>query len=115
MSHRKRVRSIGVSVGGSLNGMLRVNAFVTGRNNPSDWPRYSLVVLNWYVMHFFHQRVVLSMTFFHLFRDDNASSSWNPQNVAATIEFRGMQVGSSLLCTMSPSNPTLGRRSTRSL
>lgn len=38
---------IGVSVGGSMSWGLRVNAFVTGRTNPSDWLRYSLVVLNW--------------------------------------------------------------------
>lgn len=39
---------IGVTVGGSLNWALRVGAYVTGRVNPSDWLRYSLVVLNWY-------------------------------------------------------------------
>ena len=61
---------IGVSIGGSLNWALRVNAFVTGRVNPSDWLRYSIVVLNW---------------------DDSASTSWNPQPVTATIEFRGKQ------------------------
>ena len=27
----------------------KVTAFVTKRNNPSDWWRYSIVVLNWYV------------------------------------------------------------------
>lgn len=43
-------RRMGVSVGGSLNWALRVNAFVTGRVNPSDWQRYSIVVLNWYVL-----------------------------------------------------------------
>jgi hypothetical protein len=41
---------IGVSVGGSLDWALRVGAYVTGRVNPSDWLRYSLVVLNWYVI-----------------------------------------------------------------
>ncbi|CAL1712943.1 unnamed protein product [Somion occarium] len=61
---------IGVNVGGSLNWALRVNACVTGRVNPSDWLRYSIVVLNW---------------------DDSASTSWNPQPVKTTIEFRGMQ------------------------
>jgi hypothetical protein len=34
--------------------------------------RYSIVVLNW---------------------NDSSSTSWNPQSVAATIEFRGLQVG----------------------
>ncbi|TCD70167.1 hypothetical protein EIP91_004637 [Steccherinum ochraceum] len=58
------------SVQGSLGWALRVNAFVTGRVNPSDWLRYSIVVLNW---------------------DDSASTTWNPQSVKATIEFRGMQ------------------------
>ena len=40
---------IGVSVGGSLNWALVVGAYVTARVNPSDWLRYSIVVLNWYV------------------------------------------------------------------
>ncbi|CAE6370824.1 unnamed protein product [Rhizoctonia solani] len=61
---------IGVTVGGNLSWALRVNAFVTKRNNSADWNRYSIVVLNW---------------------NDNASSSWNPQPVKATIEFRGVQ------------------------
>lgn len=39
---------IGVTVGGSLSWALRVGAYVTQRVNPSDWPRYSIVVLNWY-------------------------------------------------------------------
>ena len=39
-------KRIGVSVGGSLNWSLRVGAFVTRRSNPSEWSRYSLVVLN---------------------------------------------------------------------
>lgn len=38
---------IGVSVGGNLNWALRVGAYVTHRVNPSDWLRYSIVVLNW--------------------------------------------------------------------
>ncbi|KAF9047180.1 glucan endo-1,6-beta-glucosidase [Hymenopellis radicata] len=63
-------KRIGVSVGGSLNWALRVNAFVTERTNSADWLRYSLVVLNW---------------------DDNASTTWNPTPVQTTIEFRGMQ------------------------
>ena len=40
---------IGVTVQGSLGWALVANAFVTGRVNPSDWLRYSIVVLNWYV------------------------------------------------------------------
>ncbi|KAL0952777.1 hypothetical protein HGRIS_007001 [Hohenbuehelia grisea] len=63
-------KRIGVSVGGQLNWALRVGAYVTGRVNPSDWLRYSLVVLNW---------------------NDNTGGSWNPQPVQTTIEFRGMQ------------------------
>lgn len=42
-------KRIGVSVGGSLDWALIVDAYVTGRVNPSDWLRYSIVVLNWYV------------------------------------------------------------------
>ncbi|KAG1740173.1 glycoside hydrolase family 30 protein [Suillus paluster] len=61
---------IGVSVGGSLDWALVVGAYKTGRVSSSDWNRYSIVVLNW---------------------DDSASTSWNPQPVEATIEFRGMQ------------------------
>jgi len=61
---------IAVNVGGSLNWALRVGAYVTGRVNPSDWRRYSLVVLNWY---------------------DNNNGAWNPTPVQATIEFRGAQ------------------------
>ncbi|KAG0708400.1 glycoside hydrolase family 30 protein [Suillus ampliporus] len=61
---------IGVSVGGSLDWALVVGAYKTGRVSSSDWNRYSIVVLNW---------------------DDSASTSWNPQPVTATIEFRGMQ------------------------
>ncbi|KAG1816364.1 glycoside hydrolase family 30 protein [Suillus subaureus] len=63
-------RRIGVSVGGSLDWALVVGAYKTGRVSSSDWNRYSIVVLNW---------------------DDSASTSWNPQPVKATIEFRGMQ------------------------
>ena len=40
---------IGVNVAGSDAWALRVAAFVTKRNNPSDWWRYSIVVMNWYV------------------------------------------------------------------
>ncbi|KIJ13748.1 glycoside hydrolase family 30 protein [Paxillus involutus ATCC 200175] len=49
---------------------LQVGAYVTGRVLSTDWERYSIVVLNW---------------------DDSASTTWNPQPVEATIEFRGMQ------------------------
>ncbi|KAF8127610.1 glycoside hydrolase family 30 protein [Boletus edulis] len=61
---------IGVSVGGNLDWALVVGAYVTGRVSSADWNRYSIVVLNW---------------------DDSASTTWNPQPVKATIEFRGMQ------------------------
>jgi hypothetical protein len=37
---------IGVSVGGSLNWALVVGAYVTLRVSPTDWLRYSIVVLN---------------------------------------------------------------------
>jgi hypothetical protein len=43
---------IGVSVGGGTNWALRVGSYMTARNNPSDWIRYSLVVLNWYIPFF---------------------------------------------------------------
>ncbi|KAF9531517.1 glucan endo-1,6-beta-glucosidase [Crepidotus variabilis] len=61
---------IGVSIGGTLGWALRVGAFVTARTSSSDWLRYSIVVLNW---------------------DDSAATSWNPQPVKTTIEFRGLQ------------------------
>ncbi|KAF5342971.1 hypothetical protein D9758_013670 [Tetrapyrgos nigripes] len=63
---------IQVNVQGDLSWALRVSAFVTRRNNPSDWLRYSLVVLNW---------------------DDrpDGPDSWNPTPITTTIEFRGMQ------------------------
>ncbi|KAG9019906.1 hypothetical protein FRB90_000037 [Tulasnella sp. 427] len=60
---------IGSSVSGSLSWALRVNAFVTKRNNSTDWLRYSIVVLNW---------------------DDTSGGSWNPQPVKATINFKGL-------------------------
>lgn len=63
-------KRIGVSVGGSMSWGLVVGAYMTGRVNPSDWNRYSLVVLNW---------------------ADNTNGNWNPQNIKTTIEFRGMQ------------------------
>ncbi|KAI5991261.1 glycoside hydrolase family 30 protein [Pisolithus albus] len=61
---------IGVSLGGELDWALVVGAYVTKRVSPTDWNRYSIVVLNW---------------------DDSASTTWNPQPVTATIEFRGLQ------------------------
>jgi hypothetical protein len=77
-----------VTVGGSLNWALRVSAFVTGRASSSDWPRYSLVVLNWLVLQWFR---FFSTEPFSL-RDDSSTTTWNPQPVQATIEFRGKQV-----------------------
>ncbi|KAK7441836.1 hypothetical protein VKT23_016497 [Stygiomarasmius scandens] len=80
---------IAVSVGGTLNWALRVSAFVTRRNNPSDWLRYSLVVLNW---------------------DDHPNGPWDPTPVTTTIEFRGMQatytfpVGVTTLWWFAPDN-----------
>ncbi|KAJ3835095.1 glucan endo-1,6-beta-glucosidase [Lentinula raphanica] len=63
---------IGVTIGGNLASALTVGAYVTGRVNPSDWLRYSIVVLN---------------------ENDGVSTggSWNPVAVPTTIEFRGMQ------------------------
>ncbi|KAF8595142.1 glycoside hydrolase family 30 protein [Ceratobasidium sp. AG-I] len=61
---------IGVTVGGSQSRALRVSAFVTKRKSNTDYNRYSIVVLNW---------------------DDSASTTWNPQAVKTTIEFRGVQ------------------------
>jgi len=40
-------QKIGANVTGTDNDYLRVTSFVTKRNNPSDWWRYSLVVMNW--------------------------------------------------------------------
>ncbi|THU93388.1 glucan endo-1,6-beta-glucosidase [Dendrothele bispora CBS 962.96] len=80
---------IAVSVGGTLNWALRVSAFVTRRNNPSDWLRYSIVVLNW---------------------DDHPNGPWDPTPVTTTIEFRGMQatytfpVGVTTLWWFAPAN-----------
>ncbi|KAF9650955.1 glycoside hydrolase [Thelephora ganbajun] len=61
---------IGVSVVGGDAWAPRVTAFVTKRNNPLDWWRYSIVVLNW---------------------RDNANGTWDPQDVTASITFRGQQ------------------------
>ncbi|RDB26922.1 Endo-1,6-beta-D-glucanase [Hypsizygus marmoreus] len=84
---------IGVSVEGSLSWALRVSAFVTRRVSSGEWLRYSIVVLNWY---------------------DNASSSWNPTPVTATIAFRGAQatytfpVGVTTLWWFAPATSTSG-------
>ncbi|KAI0333703.1 glycoside hydrolase [Cubamyces sp. BRFM 1775] len=59
-----------LTIGGARAQGLIATAFVTGRVNPSDWNRYSLVVLNW---------------------DDSPNGSWNPTPIQTTIEFRGMQ------------------------
>ena len=40
---------IGVNAAGSDAWTLKATAFVTKRNNPLDWWRYSIVVLNWHV------------------------------------------------------------------
>ncbi|KAM6503070.1 Glycoside hydrolase superfamily [Amanita muscaria] len=61
---------IGVTVNGAMSWALRVGAYVVNRANSADWKQYSLVVLNW---------------------NDNTAGAWNPQPVAATIEFRGKQ------------------------
>ncbi|KAG8215401.1 glycoside hydrolase superfamily [Butyriboletus roseoflavus] len=71
---------IGVSVGGSLDWALVVGAYVTGRISSIDWNRYS------------PRGVELVETLSRsVGRDDSASTTWNPQPVTATIEFRGMQ------------------------
>ncbi|KAI0917434.1 hypothetical protein AcV5_007918 [Taiwanofungus camphoratus] len=57
-------------VNGGSNWALIVTAYVTQRVSSSDWLRYSLVVLNW---------------------NDNNNGDWDPQDVTATIEFRGQQ------------------------
>ncbi|KAL4251807.1 glycosyl hydrolase 30 family protein [Abortiporus biennis] len=86
---------IGVSVGGSMSWGLVVNAFVTGRVNPSDWLRYSIVVLNW---------------------ADTTNGAWDPQPIQTTIEFRGMQatytfpVGVTTLWWYAPSTSSIGAR-----
>ncbi|KAK2465514.1 hypothetical protein APHAL10511_002406 [Amanita phalloides] len=58
-----------VNLDGDLNWALRVGAYVTRRIDPSDWLRYSLVVLNWC----------------------DSDGGWNPQPVQATINFQGKQ------------------------
>lgn len=82
---------IGVSVGGSMSWGLIVGAYVTGRVNPTDWLRYSLVVLNWLVN--YDQLLIQQKAHKALNRRaDNTNGVWNPQTVETTMEFRGMQV-----------------------
>ncbi|KAJ7583791.1 glucan endo-1,6-beta-glucosidase [Mycena floridula] len=84
-------KRIKVSVGGRLGGSsaLTVGAYVTGRVNPSDWLRYSLVVLNQY---------------------DHPDGPWQPTPVQTTIEFQDMQatytfpVGITTLWWYAPAN-----------
>lgn len=83
-------KRINVTVGGGSNWALRVGAYETARNNASDWLRYSIVVLNWYVDARYTDPNILTCIL--LSRDDSSSTTWNPQPVKATIEFRGMQV-----------------------
>ena len=80
---------IGVSDGGNQN--LVVSAFVTKRTSSSGWWRYSLVVLNQCVPYaraaaFIRDEPMLC------YRDDKNNGSWDPVDIAATIEFRGKQV-----------------------
>lgn len=81
---------IGVTVAGSLDWGLRVGAYVTKRVSSSDWNRYSLVVMNWFV--FSTIDLGFQANFFHGHRDDSSSSTFNPVSIDATIEFRGQQV-----------------------
>ncbi|KAG8998335.1 hypothetical protein FRB94_004503 [Tulasnella sp. JGI-2019a] len=60
---------ISTTVTGSLAAELVVTGYVTKRLASTDWPRYSLVVLNW---------------------NDGGTAGWNPQPVAATINFNGV-------------------------
>ena len=89
---------IASTVSGDLDWALLATAYVTNRNSASDWPRYSLVVLNWSV----RTPCIISglspksqPSFFH--RDDSASTTWNPQPVTATLEFRGTYVSQTLV------------------
>ena len=90
---------IGVNVAGSSAGTLQVTAFVTGRNNPSDWCRYSIVVLNGCVLVGVRDFLDTKEITVELARNDNVNGAWNPQAVTASIEFRGQQV---------PFRPVLG-------
>jgi len=62
---------IGVSVSGTLSWTLNVQAYMIPRNTSTAPAKYGLVVINW---------------------NDNASTTWNPQPVLATISFKGLQV-----------------------
>lgn len=62
---------IGVTVNGTFNWALDVQAYATPRLSSSDPPKYGIVVINWY---------------------DNAATTWDPIPVNATIAFRGQQV-----------------------
>ena len=81
---------IGVNVAGGEAWTLRVTAFVTKRNNPSDWWRYSIVVLNWYVPATSRFRGVKEVTVAG--RCDNNNGVWDQRDITATISFRGQQV-----------------------
>lgn len=63
-------RRIGVTVDGNLGWTLAVQAYATPHVSSHGWTRYGLVVINWY---------------------DNASTSFDPIPVDATISFRGKQ------------------------
>lgn len=87
-------KRVGVSVGGTLGSGLRVSAFVTGRANPNDWERYSLVVLNC-KLSLVNQLINAEIAVVYLLplgNDHTSSGSWNPVPVKTTIEFRGTQV-----------------------
>jgi len=79
-----------VNVAGGEAWTLRVTAFVTKRNNPSDWWRYSIVVLNWYVPATSQFRGVKEVTVAG--RCDNNNGVWDQRDITATISFRGQQV-----------------------
>ena len=81
---------IGANVEGSGAWTLKVTAFVTKRNNPSDWWRYSIVVLNWYVHTTSRFRDVKKVTV--VGRCDSNNGVWDLQDITATISFRGQQV-----------------------
>lgn len=79
---------IGVSLSGSLNWALVVGAYQTERVSSSDFNRYSIVVMNWFVFTLPNLTLVPDIL---AFRDDSSTTTWNPQPVKATIEFRGKQ------------------------
>ncbi|KAH9847930.1 glycoside hydrolase [Lenzites betulinus] len=61
---------IDLSVSGDQADELQVTAYVTDRDNASDYKRYSLVVLNW---------------------NDEQDGAWAPNSIKTTIAFRGKQ------------------------